>query len=82
LPEVGLLCKAVEAVTGKKAEVWGTPYSTDVRNFINDAAIPAVNFGPGEIDQAHTFNESIRVEDLFSGVQVISGVASKLMLPE
>ena len=80
LPEVELLCKEVEAVTGKKAEIWGTPYSTDVRNFINDVGISAVNFGPGEIDQPHTFNESIKIEDLFNGVQVVLGVADKLIL--
>lgn len=80
LSEVELLCEEVETVTGKKAEIWGTPYSTDVRNFINDAGISAVTFGPGEIDQAHTFNESIKAEDLFNGVQVVLGVAKKLIL--
>lgn len=80
LPEVELLCREVETVTGKKAEIWGTPYSTDVRNFVNDVGISAVNFGPGEIDQPHTFNESINAEDLFNAVQVILGVADKLIL--
>jgi succinyl-diaminopimelate desuccinylase len=80
LPEVDVLCGEVEAVTGKKAEIWGTPYSTDVRNFINDAGISAVTFGPGEIDQPHTFDESIKVEDLFNGVRVVLGVADRLIL--
>jgi succinyl-diaminopimelate desuccinylase len=80
LPQVEVLCGEVEAVTGKKAEIWGTPYSTDVRNFINDAGISAVTFGPGEIDQPHTFNESIKVEDLLNGVRVVLGVADKLIL--
>jgi len=80
LPEIESLCEEVEAVTGKKAEIWGTPFSTDVRNFINDVNIPAVTFGPGEVDQAHTFDESIRIEDLFNAVQVVLGVAANLIL--
>lgn len=80
LPQVSLLCREVEEVTGKKAEIWGTPYSTDVRNLINDAGIPAVTFGPGEINQAHTFNESIAVDDLLHAVRVLLGVAAELLL--
>ena len=38
--------------------------STDVRNFINDARIPAVNFGPGDLKQPHTFNESIEIQQI------------------
>ena len=80
LPPVRMLCEEVEAVLGRKAEIWGTPYSTDVRNFINDARIPAVTFGPGEIEQAHTFNESIKTDDLLQGVRVVLGLANKLIL--
>lgn len=82
LPEVALICQEVAAVKGKKAEIWGTPYSNDARNFINDFDIPAVNFGPGEITQLHTFNESISVKDLVSGVRVVLGVAAELILSE
>jgi DNA-binding XRE family transcriptional regulator len=32
----------------------------EYRNFINDAKIPAVTFGPGDVYQAHIFNESIK----------------------
>ncbi len=80
LSQVGLLAREIEAVTGQKAEIWGTPYSTDVRNFINDAGIPAVTFGPGDIAQAHAFNEFIKVEDLVKGTRVILGVAEKLLM--
>lgn len=82
LPQVGLFCREVEEVTGKKAEIWGTPYSTDVRNLINDAGIPAVTFGPGEINQPHTFNESIAVDDLVNAVRVLLGVVAELLVSE
>jgi succinyl-diaminopimelate desuccinylase len=80
LPQVSLLCREVEALTGEKAQIWGTPYSTDVRHFINDMRIPAVAFGPGEITQAHTYNESIGTEDLVTAVRVLLGVAAELIL--
>ena len=80
LSQVELLEREIEAITGQPAEIWGTPYSTDVRNFINDAGIPAVTFGPGDISQAHAFNEFIKVEDLVKATQVILGVAEKLLL--
>ena len=79
-PQVGLLAREIEAVTGQEAEIWGTPYSTDVRNFINDAGIPAVTFGPGDIAQAHAFNEFIEIDDLVKGTEIILGLAEKLLL--
>ncbi len=80
LPQVGILAREIEAVTGKEAEIWGTPYSTDVRNFINDAGIPAVTFGPGQIAQAHAFNEFVAIEDLVRGARIILGTAERLLL--
>lgn len=79
-PHVGMMAREIEAVTGQTAEIWGTPYSTDVRNFINDAGIPAVTFGPGDIAQAHAFNEFIEVEDLAKGTKIILGVVENLLL--
>ncbi len=80
LPQVSALCHAVEQETGKKAEIQGTPFSTDVRHFIHDLGIPAVAFGPGEMDQPHTVDESIRVEDLVAATRVILNVAQALIL--
>ena len=79
-PRVTVLSEAVETVTGERGQIWGTPYSTDVRNFINDIGIPAVTFGPGDIAQAHAFNEFIRIDDLVKGTKIVLGVAEKLPL--
>ena len=80
LPQVSLLCREVEAVTGKKAEIWGTPFSTDVRHFIIDTGIPAIAFGPGEIKQAHAFNESIDTDGLVVAARILLGLAAEMIL--
>jgi len=41
-----VLRKHAAQISGISKEPFGTIYSTDVRNFINDAKIPAVTFGP------------------------------------
>ncbi|SMO43395.1 M20 family metallopeptidase [Halorubrum cibi] len=48
---------------GGVGEPWGIEAATDARNFVNDAEIPAVTWGPGDLDQAHTVDESIALAD-------------------
>jgi succinyl-diaminopimelate desuccinylase len=57
--------RSVEAVGGGDGvgEPWGIEAATDARNFVNDAGIPAVTWGPGDLDQAHTVDESIDLDD-------------------
>jgi succinyl-diaminopimelate desuccinylase len=38
---------------------WGITASTDVRNLVNDAGMEAVTWGPGELDQAHSYDEHV-----------------------
>jgi succinyl-diaminopimelate desuccinylase len=59
-----ILRKYAAQVSGVSKEPFGMLASTDVRNFINDARIPAVNFGPGDLKQPHTFNESIEIQQI------------------
>lgn len=53
--------RSIEAVGagGDVSDPWGIEAATDARNFVNDAGIPAVTWGPGDLDQAHTVDESI-----------------------
>jgi succinyl-diaminopimelate desuccinylase len=66
-----VLRKYAAQISGISAEPFGTIYSTDVRNFINDAKIPAVTFGPGDVQQAHTFNESIEIQQIVDCVRIL-----------
>jgi len=80
LSEVKILREAVETVTGHPVQLSGTPFSTDVRHFINDWKIPAVTFGPGETDKPHTANESIAIRDLILATRVVLRAAERLLL--
>ena len=66
-----VLRKYAAQISGISKEPFGTMYSTDVRNFINDAKIPAVTFGPGDVHQAHTFNESIEIQQIVDCVRIL-----------
>jgi len=59
-----VLRKNAARVSGVSTEPFGMLASADVRNFIKDAGIPAVTFGPGDLKQPHTFNESIEIQQI------------------
>jgi succinyl-diaminopimelate desuccinylase len=54
----------VKRITGKTPEPSGAAYGTDARNFINDAQIPAIIFGPGDAADAHTYDESVEIRQV------------------
>ncbi len=56
------------------AAPWGIEAATDARNFVNDAGIPAVTWGPGDLDQAHTVDESIALADAAIAHDVLEAV--------
>jgi acetylornithine deacetylase/succinyl-diaminopimelate desuccinylase family protein len=58
---------ATAQVLGRRAPVAGMTGSTDARYLVNDARIPTVIFGPGSLEQAHTTDEWIAVEQLELG---------------
>ena len=61
-------------------EPYGTLFSTDVRNFIHDANVEAITFGPGEPNQPHTFNESIKIDEVVKCIKVLLLTANDLLL--
>jgi succinyl-diaminopimelate desuccinylase len=63
---VRVVCDATETVTGRRPAIGGMPGSTDAR-FLAAAGIPTVIFGPGDVAQAHTTDESILLDDLANG---------------
>lgn len=52
-------------------DAWGVNASTDVRNFINDAGMEAITWGPGDIAQAHTYDEHVDLEAASTGLAVL-----------
>lgn len=67
------------AVTGERPDPWGIEAATDVRNLVNDAGMEAVTWGPGELAQAHTYDESIAVSDVRDGLDVLLRVARDVL---
>jgi len=68
---------AAAAVTGDELELWGTPYSSDVRNLVNDAGIRAVTFGPGSIDLAHAPDEHVPLDEVRIAAQVLTAFTAR-----
>ena len=63
-PFVAEVSRAVQVATGREPAVIGMSFTTDARFVRNQAGIPAVVCGPGDIDQAHVNDEWVSVERL------------------
>ncbi|MCI0605942.1 peptidase [bacterium] len=58
--------------TGKVPAIHGVSYGSDLRFFTNNAGMPAVLYGPGDVAQAHSVNEFISLEQLFTATQTVA----------
>lgn len=52
----------------------GMPGTTDARYLINDARIPTVILGPGDVTQAHVVNESVAIAELEHAALLYAGI--------
>ena len=66
-------------MTGADGVVYGAPFSSDVRNLVNDAGIEAVNFGPGNVAECHCADERVELRQLETAARVIADFAAELM---
>jgi succinyl-diaminopimelate desuccinylase len=62
--------KNVKKITGVTLEPAGTTGSTDQRNFINDAGIPAITWGPGW-GKSHEFDEYIEISQVIDSIRIL-----------
>ncbi len=51
-------------ISGKEPRVEGRTYSSDMRLLVNIGKTPTMIFGPGELREAHTSNESVSIASL------------------
>jgi acetylornithine deacetylase/succinyl-diaminopimelate desuccinylase-like protein len=63
-PLVAIAVEAIGRSTGQRPGVIGMSFTTDARFVRNQSGIPAIVFGPGEVDQAHTNDEWVAVDRL------------------
>jgi succinyl-diaminopimelate desuccinylase len=67
-----------EAIAGVPADPWGIEASTDVRNFVNDAGVEAITWGPGDLAQAHSFDEHVDLSEAATGYEVLTAALEDL----
>jgi succinyl-diaminopimelate desuccinylase len=70
---------ATAAETGAVPPDVGFTGITDARFYLNDAAIPTVIFGPGDLSVAHTADEWIGVDDLVAGARAYARIFASFL---
>jgi len=61
---------AVREIKKSEPKIAGAPYWTDAALFVNNAAIPACLFGPGDIGLAHSADEFIKISDVVDSAKI------------
>lgn len=77
-PLVRSACAAVEGVTGKKRSIRSFPATSDAGLLSSEAGVDCIVLGPGNIDKAHSNDESIPVEDVVNAFRVYFALALDL----
>ncbi len=70
LKPIKLLEKNIKNITGNEEVIKGSPYWSEASFLIHQLGIPTVYCGAGDITNCHTFNERVKVEELFNSVKV------------
>ena len=76
-PVVQALMRGREEVIGEPADPIGVTYGTDASCF-GPAGISCVIFGPGSIDQAHSDEEWVGIEETAQAAEVLAQTALDL----
>ena len=76
-PVVRALKQATEEATGREAEPIGVTFGTDA-SALDPAGISCVVFGPGSIDQAHSDEEWVGIEETAVAAEILAQTALNL----
>jgi len=71
--------KAVSKVLGKKVRAKGFRATCDMTFLVNEAHIPTIIFGPGDIKQCHIINEWIGIDDLERGAEIYKEIILEIL---
>jgi acetylornithine deacetylase/succinyl-diaminopimelate desuccinylase-like protein len=74
-PVVRLAEQSVEAVLGLPVSAGGVPYGTDASNLSGVGGISCVVLGPGSINQAHTDDEWVPLDEVRQGAAIYAEMA-------
>ena len=77
--EIVKICNRVyQGITGKEAVNTFFTGGND-QNFLVDAGVPTLVFGPGSLDQAHTVDEYVKIEDMEESTEFFYQLAKDLL---
>lgn len=71
-PIIKTIAACHATVTGAEPRVEGVTYGSDLRLFTNHARIPAVLYGPGNVLDAHTVDESISIAEVVQATKILA----------
>jgi acetylornithine deacetylase len=69
---LGVLGRCHADVVGRQAVTRGVPYGSDLRFFTNDAGIPAVLYGPGDVARAHAVDEHVELDEVRDAAKAVT----------
>lgn len=78
-PLVKTTSRVIKQALGYRPNVGQWAFSTDGVYTMGVAGIPTIGFGPGDAAHAHTANEWIRLEDVFSAASLYAQLAVELL---
>ena len=78
-PIVLAAVKAVEDVLKIEGEVRGFRATCDMGYLVNNAGIQSIILGPGSLEQAHTIDEWVSVEELVSAAKIYAFIILNLL---
>jgi succinyl-diaminopimelate desuccinylase len=67
------------AAADANTDPWEIEILTDIRNFVNDADIEAITWEPGDLAQAHTYDEHIELANAATGLATLFGAVHELL---
>lgn len=76
-PIVESLQQCHAEVLGRATVLQGVTYGSDLRLFTNHGNVPAVLYGPGNIEQAHTVDEWVDLQEVFSAAKVLAYIITQ-----
>lgn len=71
-PIINTIAACHEMITGERPGTEGVTYGSDLRLFTNHARIPAVLYGPGDVLDAHTVDESISIAEIMQATKILA----------
>lgn len=72
LPLISIMSKNYENTMSKKAVIRGCEYGSDARLLNNYGKTPTILFGPGSIQQAHSINEYVSIEQYYNSIKILA----------